>query len=94
MMASETLTTCPFCKKLTVKVLHIPFVANTYTSKCRAGGKKLVYQREKFNVLSGCEACGKTQKEVQDELDGKREIPHEERIRRLQQSGLPTRIEG
>jgi len=93
-MPSETLTTCPFCKKLTVKVLHIPFVANTYTSKCRAGGRNTVYQKERFDVLSGCESCGKTQKEVQDELDGKREIPHEERIRRLQQSGLPTRIEG
>ena len=93
-MPSETLTTYPFCGKLTITILHIPFVANTFTSKCRAGGRTTRYQKERFNVLSGCEACGKSQKEVQDELDGKKGIPHEERIKRLQQAGLPTRIEG
>jgi len=92
-MSSETLTTCPFCKNMTIKILHIPFVANTFTSKCRAGGRNTVYQREKFNILSGCEVCDKTQKEVQDELDGKKEIPHEERLRRIRESGLPTNIE-
>jgi len=93
-MTRETLTNCPFCGKLTIKILHIPFVANTFASKCRAGGRNTVIQKERFDVLSGCDACGKSRKEVENTLNNKEDkISHEERIRRIRESGLPTRIE-
>ena len=94
-MNQKALSNCPFCHKLTIKILHIPFVANTITSKCRAGGRTTTYQRERFNILSGCDACGKTKKDIEDSFDGKNShVSHEDRIKRLQGAGIPTRIEG
>jgi len=93
-MPQESLTNCPFCKKMTIKLLHIPFVSNTFTSKCRAGGKNTRIQKEKYDVLSGCEACGKSLKEVEKELNGEgKQASHEERLKRIRDSGLPTRVE-
>ena len=90
-MVSEQLTNCPFCGKLTIKILHIPFVVNKFSSGCRAGGKRTFVQEEKLNILSGCDECGKSQKEVEKALnDGTDKITHEERIRRIKESGLPT----
>ena len=92
-MVSETLTNCPFCGKLAIKILHIPFVTNKFASGCRAGGKRTFVQEEKYDVISGCEACGKSKKEVEKALNEGEEISHKERIRRIKKSGLPTRIE-
>lgn len=94
-MVQETLTNCPFCGKLTISILHIPFVANTFTSKCRAGGRNTVYQKERYDVLSGCEACGKSQKEIEKALNegSTKQVSHEERLRRLREAGLPLKIE-
>ena len=93
-MPSETLTTCPFCKKETIRVLHIPFVKQTITSKCRAGGRNTRYQHEKFEVISGCSACGKSKEEVEKALNGPlKKESHEERLKRLRESGIPTVIE-
>ena len=95
MTSKETLTNCPFCGKMTITILHVPFVANIFTSKCRAGGRNTVYQKERFDVMSGCEACGKNRKEVEKALNSSgKEQSHEERLKRLKEAGLPTRIEG
>jgi len=94
-MASESLTNCPFCGKLTISILNIPFVANTFTSKCRAGGRTTRIQKERHNVLSGCEACGKSQKEIEKALNegSAKQVSHEERLRRLREAELPLKIE-
>ena len=92
-MPSEMVTNCPFCGKMSIRVLHIPFVAQTITSKCRAGGRVTRYQRERFEVLSGCEACGKSREEVEKAFNEMKKLSHEERIKRIKESGLPTRIE-
>ena len=92
-MVSEGLTDCPFCGSHTIKILHIPFVANTFASKCRAGGRNTVIQKSDDKVLSGCENCGKSQKEVEKALNEGKEISHEERIKRMKESGLPTQLE-
>jgi 4-hydroxy-3-methylbut-2-en-1-yl diphosphate synthase IspG/GcpE len=93
-MASEILTNCPFCGKETIKILHQPFVARKSMSKSRFGSGGPVYTKERFEVLSGCEACGKTQKEVEKMLEGKQERSHEERMERLKKRGLPLVIGG
>jgi len=94
-MPSETIIQCPFCGKETITILNIPFVSNTFTSKCRAGGKSTVIQKERHNVLSGCLECGKSKKDIEKALNtGKtKEESHEERLRRIKEAGLPTIIE-
>ncbi|MFA5247401.1 MAG: hypothetical protein WC408_05930 [Candidatus Micrarchaeia archaeon] len=54
---------CPFCEKLSIKVFEIPSYkardhASQYSSK-RGGSAE---------ILSGCEACGKSLKEVKAKL--------------------------
>lgn len=95
MKTQETTIECPFCHEVTIKILHIPFVANTFTSGCRAGGRNNIYQKERFDVISGCETCGKTQKEIQKALEtGKTKIlTHEERIAMFKKRGLPMILE-
>ena len=94
-MPSETTIQCPFCGKQTITILHIPFVSKTFTSKSRAGGKVTRIQKERYNVMSGCSECGKSQKEVEKALNtGKtREESHEERLKRVRDAGLPTIIQ-
>jgi len=92
-MVSEQLTNCPFCGKLSIKILHIPHVVNKFASGCRAGGKRTFIQEEKYNVISGCEECGKSKKEVEKTLNQGKEIDHKEVVKRIKKQGLPTRIE-
>jgi hypothetical protein len=92
-MVEEKLVNCPFCKQMTVKILHQPFVARKGLTKSRFGAGGPVYTKEKTEVLSGCDACGKSQKEVEKELDGEGSTKsHEERLKRFQAMGLPTKI--
>jgi len=58
-------------------------------SKSRFGAGGPRYTKERFEVLSGCELCGKSKKEVQTALEGKKEISHEELLERLKKRGLP-----
>jgi hypothetical protein len=88
-MAEEKVVNCPFCDRLTIHIIHQPFVARKSMSKSRFGAGGPVYTKERFEVISGCEVCGKSKKEVQAALDGKRELSHEERIERLKKRGLP-----
>jgi len=89
----ETQTSCPFCKKMSIRVLHIPFVSNTFSSNCRAGGRNTKIQKERFDILSGCSECGKTLKEVEYAFDhSTKQETHEEKLKRIKDSGLPTII--
>ena len=90
----EAQTSCPFCKKMSIRVLHIPFVSNTFSSSCRAGGRNTKIQKERFDILSGCSECGKTLKEVEDGFEhGTKKETHEEKLKRISGSGLPIIIE-
>lgn len=93
-MPSETVIQCPFCGKQTITILHIPFVSNTFTSKSRAGGKVTRIQKERYDILSGCSECVKSRKEVEKALNTGRtkEISHEERLKRIKEAGLPTKL--
>lgn len=93
-MPTEKLTNCQFCGKETIKILHQPFVARKNMSKSRFGTGGPVYTKERFEVLSGCSACGKSKKEVQKALEGKEERTHKEKMERLKKRGLPLVIGG
>jgi hypothetical protein len=88
-MVQEKTLNCSFCNKSTIRILHQPFVARKSISKSRFGAGGPVYTKERFEVLSGCEACGKSKKEVQAALEGKKEVSSEERLERLKKRGLP-----
>lgn len=93
-MVEEMIISCPFCKEQTVKVLHQPFVVTKSLSKSRFGAGGPRYSKEKTDVLSGCEKCGKTLKDIEDVLnDDKPKRSHEERLARLKAAGLPMMIE-
>jgi len=92
-MAEERLTNCPFCKQLTIKVLHQPFVARKGLTKSRFGAGGPVYTKEETEVLSGCLECGKSKDDVEKDLNSEGSTKsHEERLKRLQDAGLPTKI--
>ena len=94
-MPQESVIECPFCHKETIRILNRPCIVNVTRSTCRAGGHNRRIQRESHEVLSGCPECGKSQKEVEKVLDEGvvKPISHDERLKRLKEVGLPTRIE-
>ena len=63
-------------------------------SKSRFGSGGPVYTKERFEVLSGCSACGKSEKEVRDALEGKKKLSHSERLKLWKKRGLPLVIGG
>jgi len=79
---------------MSIRVLHIPFVSNTFSSSCRAGGKNTKIQKEKWDILSGCLECSKTLEEVKNAFEhGTKQQTHEDRLKRLRASGLPLVLE-
>jgi len=92
-MKLETITNCPFCGRETIKIFHQPFVARKSMSKSRFGTGGPKFTKERFDVMSGCDSCGKSQKEVQKALEGRNERTYEEKIERLKRRGLPLIIE-
>lgn len=91
-MIRGTLKACPLCGRETIRILHQPFVARKSMSKSRFGAGGPKYTKERSDVLSGCDACGKTLKEVEKSLEGKEERNHDEMIERLRKRGLPLVI--
>ena len=94
-MPQEALIICPFCKALTVKVLHQPFVARAKLTKSRLGSGTPVYTKEKTEVLSGCDSCGKSAEEIEKHLSDPKEITpdeHKKRLERLKAAGFGTQI--
>jgi hypothetical protein len=94
MISKQATIECPFCKQVGVKAYHIPSFLQATTSRISAGARTKYHRvPEHYEVLSGCPSCGKSKKEIDDYFEGRREVPLEERLRRLRESGLPTRIE-
>jgi hypothetical protein len=86
---------CPFCKAETIQTMQFP--AMKVSKICRGGGvnKMASYNRgARIEIVSGCSACGKTLKEVREAFESgyTRNVSHAERLKRLQEAGLPTTI--
>ncbi len=92
-MVEERLVNCPFCKQMTIKIIHQPFVARKGLTKSRFGAGGPVYTKEKTEVLSGCSGCGKSKNDVEKELNSEGSTKsHEERLKRMREMGLPMKI--
>ena len=86
---------CPYCDKDTIKAYYIPPMMQSSTSRAATGRKTILYQRgERYEILSGCSNCGKSQNEVKIAFkEGKKDIEKEKIIlERLKQQGLPNEI--
>lgn len=89
---------CPFCKKGEISVLYTSEHMSAHSTFSAGGKKKMMpnYHPEKYNVSSKCPVCGASKKEIKEALERgeTKQISHEERLKRLKEAGLPTRIEG
>ena len=93
----ETEIECPFCKKAKVRMFHKEGYYQAKVSRISAGAKTTYHWvPDTYEVLEDCPNCGKSKKEIQKALEGEistKKLSHEERIKRIKESGLPTRIE-
>jgi hypothetical protein len=85
---------CPNCGKEGVEAIVKRGYLGHATSRISSGSKTKYFRvGESVKIVSGCYICGKTLKElIKINNDGK--SSHKQRIRRLKDAGIPTRIEG
>jgi len=87
---------CPFCKKGSINITVIPSYYEMTVSRISSGTKRIPrYHEERIIVHSDCPACGKPKREIKEALERGTEDSksHEDRLKRIRDSGLPTRIE-
>lgn len=86
---------CPLCQKAKVRVTFVAGYMSWSVSRIAAGSKRTPYFHDpKVRVNGSCPACKATAAEIKEALErGGKRASHEERLRRIQDSGLPTVIE-
>lgn len=94
MKPQKTIIPCPNCGKESVEALHYPSYLEHHTSRISAGAKTTYHKElERFELVSGCAKCKKSLRELlKIEAEGSRGLSHEERLKRLREAGLPTKI--
>lgn len=87
---------CPFCKKGKINVTIKSEYYSYHTSHISAKNQKIpVYHPERIEVNSSCPNCGKSKAEIKEAIkQGTLGLSHEDRVKRLRDAGIPTRIEG
>lgn len=85
-MTYRKLIPCPHCGKETIEVHETP---KSLSSKRGFTGKKGLYlYKGHINILTEiCSECGKDPRKEEA-------INHAERIKRMQEAGIPTRLSG
>lgn len=85
---------CPFCKKLTIQVMHSPEVYSTQTIRVGSNRKTIPnLTPAKDQVLTiKCPNCGKSKKEIEYALEHGVPLTNEEIIKRLQEAGVPLKL--
>ncbi|MBU0953563.1 MAG: hypothetical protein KKA90_04040 [Nanoarchaeota archaeon] len=93
-MARSVITiTCPFCNHTKIEAYHHAPVKR-YVGGPYGGGKNMVFVSEdKLIIASDCPNCGKSSSDIEKKMNEKKKEPHEERLKRIRDSGLPTNIE-
>jgi sarcosine oxidase delta subunit len=87
---------CPFCSKGKIIMYHKEGYLQAKTSRISAGAKVTMRRvGDKYIVKTNCPNCGKTKEEIERAFDTgeTKQVSHEERLKRLRESGLPTRVE-
>ena len=86
---------CPICKEAKVRVSFVAGYMTWSVSRIAAGSKRTPYFHDpRIRPQSSCPSCKATRQEIKEALErGGQKASHEERLRRIQESGLPTVIE-
>jgi len=83
---------CPFCGYEKIKANFYPSVLQAAVSRSAAKGSvtKFYRTKEKYEILSDCEKCGKKAKEIQKAFnEGSKDIEKEKKVQeRLKEQGL------
>jgi len=85
---------CPFCNQADITADFFPSIGRE--RKSTWGGSKptiIMSGEELLLTIEKCPSCGKSGKDILKAYGKGREIPHTERLKRLQEAGLPTKIE-
>ncbi|MCD6496602.1 MAG: hypothetical protein J7K54_04995 [Candidatus Aenigmarchaeota archaeon] len=93
---TEEVVDCPFCKKGKINVTYVHPYVSWNVSRIAAGAKRTrFYHDEKYKVHNKCPVCGRSRQEIREALESgtTKSVSHEERLKRLREAGLPTRIE-
>jgi len=86
---------CPFCGKMGVTAKYFPPSLGSKKSRSAAGSKTQIFRvKERYEAISGCKFCGKTDKEVEKALkEGKPDTDKEKKIlERLKEQGFSSEI--
>jgi len=92
--ATET-RPCPFCGKGQVDVTYVDGYVSWRVSGAAGRVKRSRwYHPPQCRVHSKCPECGQSAEAIRQVFDGgvTNSKPHEERLRRLREAGLPTRV--
>jgi len=90
----EETVECPFCKEGRISIMFIPAYISWNVSRIAAGSKRTKFVHDQQTIVHGkCPKCGKAKQEIKDALERGKVASHEEQIKRIKESGLPTRIE-
>jgi len=88
---------CPFCNIGEIDVQITSEYMSVHGSHA-AGRRSQIpnYHPEKIDVFSKCPKCGKSKKEIKETLErgSTKMVSHQDRLNRMKEAGLPTRIEG
>jgi hypothetical protein len=82
---------CPLCGKKGVTAKYFPPSLGSKTSRSAAGKSTKIFRvKERYEAISGCKFCGKSDKEVIKAFkEGKEDVDKEKRIlERLKQQGI------
>jgi rubredoxin len=88
---------CPFCNKTFIDIIITPEYYSYTTSRISAKSKKIPsYHPERIEIHSKCPNCGASKAEIKEafERGQTKQVTHEDRLKRMHEAGLPTRIEG
>jgi len=90
----EVVMKCPFCKEGDIKVIHSPSSVRFKKGTYGGGRPGVIRSSEHTEVKNSCSFCGKGIKDLKRAIDSGivKELSHEERLKRLQASGLPMKI--
>lgn len=86
---------CPICKQAKVRISFVAGYMTWSVSRIAAGSKRTPYFHDpKVRPMSACPACKATRQEIKEALErGGQKASHEERLRRIREAGLPTKID-
>jgi len=86
---------CPFCGKMGVTAKYFPPSLGSKKSRSAAGSKTQIFRvKERYEAISGCKYCGKSDKEIEKALRHGKEEPDKEKkiMERLKEQGFSNEI--